>query len=140
MTQPTVSAPVAHEVTIQRSLEVGLRFAPSLSGALPAAKALAAHLDSLEGVSARLAAVGREGSRIHLTLAVTLGTIDDIKVGGDHSRRAVRALHSLIEALPSCEPALVALPDPASPEARLADQVQRTATLPLVVRELAHLS
>ena len=140
MTQPTVSAPGAHEVTLQRSLEVGLRLAPSLSGALPAAKALAAHLDTLDGVAVRLAALGREGSRIHLTLGVTLGTIDDIKVSGDGSRRAVRALHALIEAMPSCEPALVALPDPASPEARLADQVQRTATLPLAVRELAHLT
>lgn len=132
-----MSRSAVSEVTLQRSLEVGLRLAPGTSAALPAAKALAAHLDSLEGVAVRLAALGREGSRVHITVALTLGTIDDIKVSGDRARTSVRALQALIDALGAYEPALVALPDPASPEARLADQAARTASLPLVVRELA---
>lgn len=108
---------------MRRELEVGLRLAPTAVAAPAAAKSLAAYLDSEPDVPVRLAGLSVDSSRVLMTIAVTLGTIDDIKVAGDTSRAAVCLLQRIVDDLSACDPAFVAVPDPMSAEARLAAQV-----------------
>jgi hypothetical protein len=105
---------------LRRELEVGLRIAPTLSTAASAAKALAAFLDTEPAVPVRLAGLGSDDTRVLFTLAIGMGTIDEIKVAGPSSRAAVLLIQRIIDALSSYDPAFVALPDPTSAEARLA--------------------
>lgn len=122
----TTVDPMAIPVTLRRSLDIGLRIAPTVAAATPAAKALAARLDDIS-TPVRLAGISRDGTRIHLTLAITLGEIDDIKSGAPGPRAAVRSLQRLIEEMSAYDPALVLLPDRSSPEARLAAEITRRA-------------
>ena len=109
---------------LQRHVDIGLRLAPQRQYAPDASKALAAILDAAPEVSVRLAGVGSEGSRIHLTIAVTLGTLEDVKVASPSARTAVLVMQQIVDRLAAYDPCLVELPDPASPEARLAAQTQ----------------
>lgn len=115
---------------VQRHVDVGLRLAPERHHLADASKALGALLDAEPGVPVRLAGLGIEGGRMHLTVAVTLGTLEDVKAATPAARAAVRLLHRIVESLAAYEPCLVELPDPASPEAALAAQTPwRTATV-----------
>ena len=105
---------------LRRELEIGLVIAPTRAGAVAAAKAVAAYLDDDPRVTVRLAGLGADDSRILITLAVTLGTIDEIKVADARSRTAVLFLQRLVDDLACYDPALVTLPDPTSFEARAA--------------------
>lgn len=108
---------------LRRELEVALRLAPMAASAPAAAKSVAAYLDSEPGVPVRLAGLSVDSSRVLITIAVTLGSIDDIKVAGADSRAAVALLQHIVDDLAACDPAFVAVPDPASAEARLAAHV-----------------
>jgi hypothetical protein len=110
---------------LRRTVEVGVRLAPTSASAVPAAKAVASYLDSDPQVPVRLAGISREGSRVHLTLAIGLGTVDDVKVAAAHSRAAVLMIKTIVDNLAAYDPALVTLPHPSSPEARLAAAVVR---------------
>ena len=105
---------------VQRHVDLGLRLAPDRAHLADASKALAALLDEEPAVPVRLAGLGRDGARIHLTVAVSLGTLDDVKAATPVARASVRLLHRIVDALAVYEPCLVELPDPASPEAQLA--------------------
>ncbi|MDP1876755.1 MAG: hypothetical protein Q8M17_04245 [Actinomycetota bacterium] len=131
MTAPTPFA------GLRREFEVGLRLAPTATSALAAAKALAAILDSA-AVAARLAGIGTGAGRVHLTIAVTLGSIDEVKTAAEPTRRALALIQCVVDELGAYDPALVLLPDEASPEARLAAAVQdRRCGLGDVVGRLA---
>jgi hypothetical protein len=105
---------------LHRSVEIGLRLAPTLASAAAVSKAVASYLDCEEAVPVRLAGLSREGSRMHITLAIGLGSVDDVKIAAPNSRAAVLLLETLVTELAAYDPALVGLPDPASPEARRA--------------------
>ncbi len=105
---------------LRREFEVALRIAPTRASAAPAAKSIAAYLDSAPDVRVRIAGLSLDESRLHITLAITLGTIDDIKVAAPEPRSAVQLLQGIVEDLRCYDPALVTLPDPSSSEARLA--------------------
>ena len=105
---------------LHRTIEIGLRLAPTLASAAAVAKATASYLDRDDAVPVRLAGLSREGSRMHITLAIGLGSIDDVKVAAPNSRAAVLLLETLVTELSAYDPSLVALPDAASPEARRA--------------------
>lgn len=131
MTAPTPFA------GLRREFEVGLRLSPTPTSALAAAKALAAILDAAP-VATRLAGVGTGGGRVHLTVAVTLGTIDEVKTAAKPARHALALMQRVVDDLAAYDPALVLLPDEASPEARLAAAVQdRHRGLGEVVARLA---
>lgn len=115
---------------LQRHVDIGLRLAPQRQYAPDASKALAAILDAHPEVSVRLAGVGIDGSRVHLTVAVTLGTLDDVKAASPSARTAVIVLQEIVERLAAYEPCLVELPDPSSPEARLATQSEWRGSVP----------
>lgn len=127
---------------LRRELEVGLRLAPTHAGAASAAKALAAFLDDEPTVAVRLAGLASDASRVLITVAVTLGTIDDIKVAGGDSRAAVLLLQRIVDDLSAYDPAFVTLPDRSSNEARLAAHVAAESsagrlTVASAVRRLA---
>jgi hypothetical protein len=126
---------------LRRTVEIGIRLAPTVASAVPAAKAIASYLDADPSVPVRLAGLSRDGSRVHLTLAISLGTIDDVKVAAPQSRAAVVMIGAIVERLCSYDPALVTLPHPSSPEARLASAVVRgtASTSPEVESTVRHL-
>ena len=119
---------------LHRTVEVGLRLAPSLASAAAVAKALASYIDRDDTVPVRLAGLSREGSRMHITLAIVLGSIDDVKVAAPNSRAAVLLLETLVDQLSAYDPALVALPDALSPEAQRAAAAIRKGRPAKVVR------
>ncbi len=124
---------------LRRELEIGVRLAPTRASAAPAAKALAAFLDEQPGVPVRLAAIATDESRVLITVAVTLGTVDDIKTAAPDARAAVRLLQRIVDDLAGYDPAFVTLPSPAAAEARLAAHVYGAGSgmsLPVVVRQL----
>lgn len=116
---------------LQRHVDIGVRLAPTEATAAVAAKSLAAILDEVPTVPVRLAGIGTEGSRVHLTLAVTLGTLDDVKAATEQARAAVVLLQRIVEDLAAYDPCLVELPDPESPEARLAAGTQLRPAVPV---------
>ena len=73
----------------------------------------------------RIAAVGREGSRVIVTLAVTLGTVDEVKSSAAPARAAVELLAQLVERLHAFDPAFTALPHRSSIDARIAAEIHR---------------
>jgi hypothetical protein len=105
---------------LRRELEIGLTLAPTRASAVAAAKSVAAYLDDDPRVSVRLAGLGASDSRILITLAVTLGTVDEIKVADPRARTAVVFLQRIVDELAAYDPAFVTLPAPSSFEARAA--------------------
>ena len=124
---------------LRRTFEVGVCLNPHGRAAAVAAKALAAFLDQHLSTAVRLAGLGVHGSRVTITLAVSLGTVDDLKVGAQNSREALAAIQDLIDHLSAYDPAITTLPDPSTAEAELALVVQtsRQHTLDSVVGQLA---
>lgn len=124
---------------LRRTFEVGVCLNPHGQAAAVAAKALAAFLDQHLSTPVRLAGLGVHGSRVTITLAVSLGTVDDLKVGAQNSREALAAIQDLIDHLSAYDPAITTLPDPSTAEAELALVVQtsRQHTLDSVVGQLA---
>ena len=143
MTTRTMATPLAADdfSGLRRELEVGIRLAPTRATAPAAAKALAAFLDAEPTVPVRLAGLAADDSRVLLTLAITLGTVDDIKTAGAASRAAVLLVQRIVDALAAYDPAFTALPEPSSAQARLAAHVTGRAgdgrhSLAVVVRTL----
>lgn len=95
---------------LRRTFEVGMRLAPTHAAAPSAAKALASLMDEFPRVPVRLVELVGEGTRVHITVAVTLGTIDDIKVSAADAREALNFLSRVAAALGAYDPALVPLP------------------------------
>jgi hypothetical protein len=95
---------------LRRQFDVGLRFAPTRACAALAAKSIAAVLDQHPLVAVRLVDLSPEGSRVHVTLAVCLGTIDSVKGAAPESRQALALLQILIDAFAAYDPAFVQLP------------------------------
>ena len=106
-------------------VEIGLRLAPTVTGASAAAAEIAACLEQAPSAAVRIAAIGRQGSRVLVTLAITLGTVEEVKASAPAARSAVTLISELIERLSSFDPAFTGLPHPASTDSRIAAQVER---------------
>lgn len=126
---------------MRRSFEIGLRIAPTMASAVVAAKGLSAVLDECRETSVRLVGLGAAGSRIHITLAVSLGNVEDVREASNRSRSSLAALQSLIDHCSAYDPSFVALPARDSVEARIADALTampaESWTLADAVRSLA---
>ena len=105
---------------LRRELEIGLSLAPTRAIRRRGRQVHRRLLDDEPRVAVRLAGLGSDDSRILITLAVTLGTIDEIKVADPRSRTAVLFLQRIIDELSAYDPAFVTLPAPTSFEARAA--------------------
>lgn len=120
---------VPHELPtlagLTRQVDVGLRLSAAPGAALVLAKSLAAILDTAPNVPVRLVGVGGDHDRVALTLAITLGAIDEIKAAGPHSLAALALITGIVEQLAAHDPAFTVIPDPQSAEARLADRLHR---------------
>ena len=126
---------------MRRSLEIGLRIAPSTGSAHAAAKGLSAILDMHRQTPIRLAGLGSSGSRVHITLAVGMGTVEDVREGAPSARSALAALQAIVDHCSPYDPAFVALPARDSLEARIAEALAampaESWTLADAVRDLA---
>jgi hypothetical protein len=102
---------------MRRELEIGLSINPTAASAAAAAKSLASHLDDGPAVPVRLIGVRRNDTRVQITLAVTLGSIDEIKSADPAARTAVSLISRLIDALSAYDPAFAVLPQMTALEA-----------------------
>lgn len=115
---------------MRRLVDLGIVIAPTRASAPAAAKSLSAFLDADVDVPVRLAGVGVSDSRIHFTLAVTLGSIDEVKAAGESARAAVLLLQRLVDEFAAYDPSFTILPEAGSAEARLAEHLADTTTAP----------
>ena len=120
---------IAEYAGLHRSVEIGLRLAPSVASAAAVAKAAASYIDRDPMVPVRLAGVSSEGSRVHITLAFGIGTVDDVKVAAPNARAAILLLETFVTELSAYDPALVTLPATSSAEARCAATLARSGML-----------
>lgn len=104
---------------LQRHVDIGLRLAPSTHLAAIAGKSLARLLDEWPNVPVRVAGLGRDATRVHITLAVTLGTLEEVKTSSVASQDAIALMRAIVDRLACYDPSLVELPDPKSAEAVL---------------------
>ncbi|MEK9665282.1 MAG: hypothetical protein VW082_11760 [Candidatus Nanopelagicales bacterium] len=127
------------EAGLVTSVEVAVRLAPTRSGAAATARSAAAILAAHPGVPVRLAGLDLAGSRLHLTLAIGLGEVGDMKCAGSVGQAAVTALADLMDQLASTDPALVPMPRPDAPEALAAAAVcqRREAEFDVFLADLA---
>ncbi|MEK9737724.1 MAG: hypothetical protein VW239_10430, partial [Candidatus Nanopelagicales bacterium] len=111
----------------------------SVWGRAPPARRAAAILAAHPGVPVRLAGLDLAGSRLHLTLAIGLGEVGDMKCAGSVGQAAVTALADLMDQLASTDPALVPMPRPDAPEALAAAAVcqRREAEFDVFLADLA---
>lgn len=120
---------VVHDVITDSGLlplvEVGLRLAPTAAASAAAAAEIARCLEQAPAAAVRIAAVGREGSRVLVTLAVTLGTVDEVKSAASPARAALELLASIVERLAAFDPAFTSLPHASSTDARIAAEIER---------------
>ncbi|MBI1350186.1 MAG: hypothetical protein GC156_03620 [Actinomycetales bacterium] len=125
---------------LRRVLDVGVRIAPTRQTATAAAKALSAFLDAEPAVPVRIAGLAADDSRVLITLAVTMGDIDDIKVAAPEARAALELIQRIVDELACYDPAFATLPRPSSAEARLAAHVMahpEQMSMALAVQRLA---
>jgi hypothetical protein len=108
---------------LRRELEIGLRIAPSRATAGAVAGIIANYLDADTHVAVRLAGLANDSSRVLITLAVCLGTVDEIKTSDATSKSALALIQRIVDHLSACDPAFVSLPDKSSAESRLAAHV-----------------
>ena len=106
-------------------VEVGLRLAPTAAAAQTAATEISRCLEQAPSAAVRIAAVGREGSRVIVTLAITLGTADEVKSSAAPARAALELLAQLVERLHAFDPAFTSLPHRSSIDARIAAEIHR---------------
>jgi hypothetical protein len=93
-----------------REFELGVRLAPTRTQAPVAARRLARLIETRPDVTVRLCTVEAAGTRVHLILAVCLGTLDDVKTGAPRACSAVAFVTEVVRDFARHDAALVALP------------------------------
>lgn len=110
MSEDVTAVALGEFAGLRRVLDVGIRIAPLRAHSAAAAKSLASIIDEFDGVGVRLIGVEAHGSRTHITAAVCLGSIDDIKAAEPCSRQAVLLLQRIVDSLSAHDPAFVQIP------------------------------
>ena len=106
----TEIALISEYAGLRRQFEIGVRIAPTPAHVAAAARSLAGIIDEFPLVPVRLIDVEREALRVHITVAVCLGTMDAVKTGLSSSRTAVILLQRIVDSLAAFDPAFVQLP------------------------------
>ena len=113
---------------IDKEIEIALRVAPSFQAAGRAAASLAHMIALHPGVAVRLAGVEVSRSRVHLTIAVSLGSLDEVKVAAPAPCSSVAFMRALVNSMSAFDPAFVQVPDPRSREAIQASEIAITGS------------
>ena len=116
-------------IGLSELLEVAVRIAPMQAHAAAIAKSLATLIADHPAVPVRLAAISRTDSRVLLTLAVGLGSPDEIRTADTCACDAVALLYGITNGLASADPALVEMPAPDSAPARNAERLAITGNI-----------
>ena len=107
-------------------VEVGLRLAPMIGAAPVAARDVIEELGT-DFPAKRLIGLGTDGSRVLITLAIALGTPEQVRSGAEESKDAVVYMHDLVKRLSYADPAMIAFPEGGSIEAVIATHVETQA-------------
>lgn len=102
---------------LQRHVDIGLRIAPSAQAAALARKSLAMLLSEYPEVPVRVVGLGRDATRVEITIAITLGTLEAVKTSARESQDAIALIQAIVDRLASFDPSLVEIPDPMSADA-----------------------
>lgn len=121
--RPVMTALELRELGLERIVELGLAISPTESAAVRAANDIASVLEEHPRTPVRIAAVGRSASRVSVTLAVTLGTVEAIREGATEVADAMSLLQQLVDDLATYDPAFTALPDSESIDAQIASYI-----------------
>jgi hypothetical protein len=113
---------MAETFGLSRIVEVGIRVAPTAASATAAARDIWCLLQSAPG-PVRIAGIGNVGTRVSIVIGVTLGSVEEIKAGAEHTHEVVHFISQFTEKLGHYDPAFSAIPDPHSIDARIADHV-----------------
>lgn len=108
---------------LERHVDVGIRLTPSSSQAPLVARALARILDDYPMVPVRIAGLGGYDGRVHLTVAITLGTLEQVKTAAEPACAAVRLVQSIVDRLTAYDPCFVELPDARTTDAARAASI-----------------
>lgn len=113
---------------LTRHLDVGLRLTAPSGAAAALAKSLASLLDEVPTVPVRLAGAGTDHGRVVLTVAITLGSIEDVKASSPAAEAALGLMRQIVTSLAGYDPAFAVLPDAESAEAMLARRLVEAGT------------
>lgn len=105
---------------IERHLDVGLALRAQRSSASQLAKSIASILSETPDVPVRLAGICVQHGFVEFTLAVSMGTFDQIKSGDGTALASLHLMDRMVTDLSAYEPALTQIPDPESFEASTA--------------------
>lgn len=114
-------APSTEYLGIDKGFEIGIRLAPSRQIVHSMSGALSVFLADNPHTPVRLVGLDTYVSRVHITIAITLGSLEDIKVAGPQSCAAIDFLYELLIKFEAFDPCVVELPDPYSVEAKCAN-------------------
>lgn len=103
------------------TLEVGIRLAPTKETLTDAARSLANLISEEMPVPVRLAGVDMDDTHVLLTMAVAVGSVDDVKTNSGVTPAAVVLIDKVLAGLTRFDAHFAAIPDPADPAARFAD-------------------
>lgn len=134
--EPVDSTPL-DRIGLSELLEVAVRIAPMQAHAAAVAKSLATLIAEHPAVPVRLAAISRTDSRVLLTLAVGLGSPDEIRTADACACDAVSLLYGITAGLASADPALVEMPAPDSAPARNAERLAVTGNVVEILTAVA---
>lgn len=114
---------------LERSIELGIRIRLPREGAARIAALIAERIRSSHSVGVRLAGIDTRGGSSEWILAISMGSITDIRTASPVSVVALAFAHSLVHEMKQYDAALVQLPDPESRSAARARNAIRAAQL-----------
>lgn len=95
---------------LEQQLEIGLSLQIPRTDFLLATRGLASIMDETPDIPFRIAGISADNTHVELIIAVTQGSLNEIKVAGPTAIKAVRVLHRLVNNLSNFTPTLVQLP------------------------------
>lgn len=121
---------------VAQRIDVGLRLTASTERLTSLVASLDASLAEHPVATARLVGFGLRRSDVDLTLAISLGTTQDVVAAADSAQAGVALLAHMVTALADFLPALRELPAPTSDEALVATALREgelIGSLPVVI-------
>jgi len=113
---------------LDRSIELGIRIRLPREGAGRIGALIAERIRSSHSVGVRLAGIDVQGQDLEWILAISLGSIADIRTSSPVSVVALGFAHSLVHEMKNYDAALVQLPNPESRCAERARNAIRRAS------------
>lgn len=118
---------------LERSIELGIRIRLPRDCAGRISALIAERIRSSHEVGVRLAGIDTHGDSSEWILAISMGSITDIRTASPVSVAALAFVHSLVHEMKQYDAALVQLPDPESHSAARARNAIRSARVETIL-------